>query len=332
MRTLIAFLIAAASLFGAIEGTVVNRSTGKPQPGVRVTLTKLSQAGMQAGGNATTDAQGRFSIEGDAASAHLLQAVWQGVTYNLSMQSGATGNVELPIFNALPNVSAVEVTQHMVLLETDGKELVVNETVIFQNDSLTTWNNPSSGTARISIPEAAREAVRARVIAPGGLPIERPVSSAGKGAISVDYPVKPGETRFDFSYRMPVSAPVTFSGRIYHDAGPVRIIVPPGIKAEGTGLTEIGVEPSTRATVFDVKGKDYSLTLTGAGRLETAAAEQPEQEEGQRISVISPPGFERGKWWALGLGLAFLALGFWAQYIKGTPGAAPSTAGGKRKA
>ncbi len=329
MRLFATFLAAAAMMFGAIDGTVVNKTSGKPQSGVKVTMTKLGQGGMQPGGSAVTDASGKFHIDSDAASAHLLQAVWQGVTYNLSLQPGApTTNVELPVYDALPKLSAVEVTQHMILLETNGQELVVNETIIFQNDSLTTWNDPKSGTARISVPDGVGENIRARVIAPGGLPIERPVSQAVKGMAVVDYPVKPGETRFDFSYRMPAGTPATFSSKILHDTAPVRLIIPQGITAEGEGITSLGTEPTSQATVYDIKGQSFKVTLTGSGELR-AAEEQPAPDEGQRISTILPPGYERAWKWALGLALAFLAIGFWVQYIKQPQGA---PAGGKRKA
>lgn len=329
MRLCLTFLASVAMMFGAIDGTVVNKTTGKPQAGVKVTLTKLGQGGMQPGGNATTDAAGKFHIDSDAASAHLLQAVWQGVTYNLSLQPGTPAtNVELPVYDALAKLSAVEVTQHMILLETNGQELVVNETIIFQNDSQTTWNNPKAGTARVSVPEGVGENIRARVIAPGGVPIERPVNQAVKGVGSVDYPVKPGETRFDFSYRLPATEPVSFSGRILHAAGPVRLIIPSGITAEGEGLTPLGTEPTSRASIFDVKSQSFKVTLTGSGEL-AATGEAPAPDEGQRISTILPPGYERGWKWALGLALAFLAIGFWAQYIKQTES---TSAGGKRKA
>lgn len=331
MRFLFAFLVTAATMLGAIEGTVVNKTGGQPQPGVKVTLTKLGEGGMQSGGDATTDAQGKFRIESDAASAHLLQAVWQGVTYNLSLQPGAAANnVELPVYDALPRLSAVEVTQHMILLETNGQELVVNETIVFQNDSQTTWYNAREGTAKVSVPEGVGE-IRARVIAPGGMPVERPVTK-GKGFVFLDSAVKPGETRFDFSYRVPVTAPVTFSGRLFHDPGPVRLVIPSGITVEGDNIKPLGTEQRIGAAIYGITGESYKLTLTGAGEL--TSPEQPApSDDTPRLQSIAPPGYDRAWKWAFGLTLVFLALGFWAQYIKSLKQASTTpAAGGKRKA
>ncbi len=61
MRAL-ALLLTAASAFAAVDGTVVNRSTGKPQAGAVVTLFKLTQAGPQLIQATKTDAQGKFAI------------------------------------------------------------------------------------------------------------------------------------------------------------------------------------------------------------------------------------------------------------------------------
>ena len=47
----------------AVDGVVVNVTTGKPQSGVAINLVQPSQNGMVPLGNATTDAQGQFKID-----------------------------------------------------------------------------------------------------------------------------------------------------------------------------------------------------------------------------------------------------------------------------
>ncbi len=53
----------AGCLFASIDGTVVNGTTGKPEPGVSITLVKPGQQGMQTIGAAVSDASGRFVFE-----------------------------------------------------------------------------------------------------------------------------------------------------------------------------------------------------------------------------------------------------------------------------
>lgn len=323
------FLLSLVPVFAAVDGTVVNKTTGKPQPGVKVSMTKLGQGGMQAAGSAISGPDGKFRIESDAASAHLIQAVWQGVTYNVQLapNTPATG-IEIPVFDALSSLSAVDFTQHMILVETDGKELVVNETVIVSNDSQTTWYDPKAGTLHFTVPAAAGKAVMARVIAPGGMPVERAPKPAGAGEYLIDFPVKPGETRFDISYKVPVQGDAVLAGRILHAAGPVRLVVPKGMTAEGEGLTPLGTEPRSQAAIFDIKGLAYKVKFTGVGTLaasqQVAGGEAPAQggeqeEEGARFEQIQPPGYDRAWKYALGLMLGILLLSFTALWLKPAP-------------
>ncbi len=324
-------LACALPMFAAIDGTVINKTSGKPQAGVKVNLTKLDQGGMSAAGSATSGPDGKFKIEGDGAAAHLLQAVYQGVPYNMQLPPGAPASgLEVAVYDALPKVSAAQMTQHMILLETNEQELVVQETLIYQNDANVTWYDPK-GTLRFSVPEAAGGNVMARATAPGGMPVERQPKKAGPGVYVLDYPVKPGgETRFDISYKMPVKDPMELAGKILHEPGPVRLVVPQGITVSGDGLTPLGTEPQTHAMIYDIKGTTYKFKIVGTGSLQSTsnAPEATDREEdGPRIEQILPPGYQRQWKWVLGLVLAFLALSFWAQWIK-TPGAQ----GGKPKA
>ena len=75
MRLLI-LLLSTSTLWAAVDGTVVNKSTGRPQAGVTVSLTKLGQGGMSPAGSVTTDAQGKFAFESAAPDMHLIQAVY----------------------------------------------------------------------------------------------------------------------------------------------------------------------------------------------------------------------------------------------------------------
>jgi hypothetical protein len=334
MRLAIAFL-ALTPLFAGVDGAVINKTTGKPQPGVKVSMTKLGQGGMQAAGSAISGPDGKFRLDSDAASAHLIQAIWQGVTYNVQLPPQTpTSGIEIAIFDALPVLSAVDFTQHMILVETDGKELVVNETVIVSNDSQTTWNDPKSGTLRFTVPAAAGKAIMARVIAPGGMPVEREPKPAGPGAYMVDFPVKPGETRFDISYKIPVTGDAELAGKILHTPGPVRLVVPKGITAEGEGLTPLGNEPRSQAAIFDIKGLSYKVKFTGAGTLnagqQAAGGEAPaegaaEEETGASIQQIQPPGYDRAWKYALGLTLGILILSFAALWLKPTPAVRSNT-------
>lgn len=316
MKRLLA-LLALPALLPAVDGVVVNRTTGKPQPGVSVNLIRITSAGMTPAGSAKTGPGGAFNIVSPAEpSPVLLQVVYQGVSYSLSVPPGASGSgLQMPIFDATSKPVA-KVDQHMILLETDGQEMVVNETIIYKNASTQTWADPVNGTLRVFVPAGAE--LRARATAPGGMPVERkPKPAREKGVYYLEFPIKPGETRFDVSYKMPVKEPITFSSRILHAEGATRVVVPKTIQVESADLESLGQEPSTKANIWNVKARQYSMKLTGTGTLKStqAAAAADAEEEGPRISQIDARIYDR-LYPILGLGLAVLALGFYTLYRK----------------
>ena len=307
--------LAVLPAWADVTGVVLNGTTGKPQPGVIVTLASMGQGGPAPSGAARTDAEGKFRIAGSGAGPMLVQAIYKGVLYSRPVQGGEP--VQVQVFESSPRVPDVRVTQHMILVESDGKEWVVNETVLFDNPSSVTWSDPEHGTLRFTTPEATGNNVRVRATSPSSVPVEREPRRVRAGEFALDFPVKPGgETRFDISYKFPAKETTLLKGRILHPPGPVRLVVPEGIRAEGSSLKQLGQEPSTRAMIYDVTAPEFELRLAGTGALPQTPPPSQEEENGPRVERILPPGYER--WWkvALALTAAFLALSFWAQWLK----------------
>lgn len=323
MKRATLLLWAALPAWADLSGLVVNGTTGKPQPGVFVHLTRMAQGGMSPAGSARTGPDGRFTIRTQDSGALLLQAVYKGVSYSRPLDS-AGAEIRIDVFDAAPRVPDVRVSQHMILVESDGQEWAVNETVLFDNPTKVTWNDPDRGTLQFTAPAEAGANVRVRATSPGSVPVEREPRRVRAGLFALDFPVKPGgETRFDISYKFPAGSPTILKGRILHPPGPVRLVVPEGISAEGAVLKPLGQEPSTRAAIFDIDGSEYEIRLSGMGVLPQTPPADETEEDGPRIERILPPGYDR--WWktALALIAAFLALTFWAHWIR-------SGAAGKR--
>jgi hypothetical protein len=323
MRLALLALLALPVLAG-VDGVVTNKTTNKPLPGAEVTLVKIGKDGMQPGGTVKTDASGKFVFPETLAGPALLQAVWQGVTYNAQVMPGMplTG-IQLDVFDVSPKPGAAQITQHMILVETDGKELVVNETVVFQNDSTATWQTPA-GTLKLYVPPESAASLMAKATPPAGVALDRePKKTAEKGVYTLDFPIKPGgETRFDISYKMPVKEPLELIGRVLHGPSPVRLVVPQGIAVAGAGLSPIGTEPQTGAMIYDIQNADYRVKITGTGSLRATQPPAQQEEDGPRIEQIAPPGYARTWKLALALIVAFLALSFGLQWIRSPGGAA----------
>ena len=65
MKQLAICLLLSVPMF-AVDGTVINQTTGKPANDATVTLYRLGQAGPEALESVHTDAQGKFTIKQDA--------------------------------------------------------------------------------------------------------------------------------------------------------------------------------------------------------------------------------------------------------------------------
>lgn len=330
MKALAALMLTGLAAFGAVQGTVENLTTGKPQPGAVVTLVELS-GGMKTAGSVKSDAQGKFvfdQVTPSAQTPYLLQAVHQGVTYNKMLPPGTAGTpVAMEVYDAAAKVPEAKVTQDMILLERADNQLVVNETVIFSNDAKTTFQS-NDGTLKIRVPADITGPVKMRITAPQGMPISRePEKGKEPNTWVVKYPIKPGETRIDFSYVAPANGDATeFKGRILHGGGPVRFVAPQGIKLESPALTDLGPEPRTQATVYELKGAEYNVKVSGSGQLRASAsggsdasgggASDENASESPGLDTVKPRIYTRLPW-VVGLTFGMLAIGFIALYNRG---------------
>ena len=324
MSKLVLALLAVTNLFAAIDGTVINQTTGKPQTGVNITLVKPGQGGMQTLGNTVSDASGRFVFEHDqpGGGPQLLQANYNGVNYNkLLTPNIPTSGVELEIYEATKSPAVAHIAQHMLLLEPSASEFAVNETVLIQNDSKTTFNDDTLGGFRFYLPPAANGQVKISARGPGGMPLPRPAEKTEeKDIFKINYPIKPGVTQFEITYVLVAGSPIIFHGAVVNIKGmppaPLRLVVPAGVTVEGKDLQQLGTEPKTQATIYDVTArKFFDVNVTGTGTLhnpnETNSGDEtdaPKVTEGLPKIYAHLP-------WLLALGLGILAVGLFSLYF-----------------
>ena len=71
------------------------------------------------------------------------------------------------------------------------------------------------------------------------MPIQRTAEKTNeKDIYKIQYPIKPGESRFDVSYSLPPTE--TFSSKILHGDGVTRLVTPPAVTLEGEGIRNAG--------------------------------------------------------------------------------------------
>ncbi len=344
MRTLILLALTVIAAHAGVDGTVVNGTTGKPQPGATVTLFQTSGQGPQNIGSVKTDAQGKFVFTQDVKPGQgggplLLQAVYAGVQYNKVVTPGMpTGGVDIPVYDTAKTPGGAKLEQHMILLEPAAAgEMRVSETYVYKNDGKTTWNDPERGTLQFSLPDAAQGKVEINVLAPGGLPIRRAPDPGPKAnTFKLDFPIKPGDSRVDMVWTMPFKSPGMFESHVLAKGGVIRMVAPAGVNLKGPDMDILGEEPSTKATIYNVKGPDLMIAVEGNGTLQDPSAQSGGGDNG---GGAGSPGLSENlpKLYALAAGnsglldslmavkwilatiIGMLALGFVLLYRKGDP-------------
>src|SRR5205807_403751 len=89
MRILLCLLASTFGLFAAVDGVVMNATTGKPQASVMVSVVQPSPSGMQNLATVKSGADGKFNIEARVPPGPtILQGMYQGVVYNQVLAPG----------------------------------------------------------------------------------------------------------------------------------------------------------------------------------------------------------------------------------------------------
>lgn len=325
MRLLL-FLIPVSGLFAAIEGTVINGTTGKPEPSVKVSLVQPGANGMQAIATSTSDANGSFSIDHDLPPPPaLLQADYKGVTYTQVQPPGRpTTGIQFQIYESAAKPPAGMQMAHLIMIEPSPTSLEISETFLIRNESSTTYQDSSNGTAQFYPPKAAGDKVQVSVTPPTQMTIQRQaVKGAKPGSFKIDYPVRPGETRFDMHYTLPASE--TFSEKVIDGERPTTVVTPVSVRLSGDGIKEMGVEPDVQARLYQVTAPSFEVKIEGTGSIrEREGKPSPDEDPGQpKTTEILAKIYDqellgvRTMYWVLGLTFAILALGGTLLFRKG---------------
>jgi len=324
--------LSVVTAFAAVDGAVINKTTGKPQSGATVTLYKLGQAGMESVESVKSGAQGKFHIDQTPQGPHLIQTAFDGVTYNHMLPPGsATSDVSLDVYNSSKQPGAARISRHFLIFQPTGAQMSVNEGFIFTNDGATTYNDPDGGTLKFYLPAAAKGIAQIKATAPQGMPIDRALDKTSqKDIYKVDFPIKPGETNIQVTYLVPYSSGAVFEGKtIGKTDEPTLLVVPNGVTLKGEGVEDKGREPRSQAAVFSVKSAAYKVEIAGSMPA-AAAADADSGDNGPPVEEVLPRVFrQKMQWVILALALGILSLGFILLY-RAQPAAASPISPAKR--
>ena len=141
---------------------MINGTTGKPEPSVKISLVQPGADGMQAIATTTSDANGKFSIDHDLPPPPaLLQADYKGVTYTQVQPPGRpTTGIQFQIYESATKPPQGMQMAHLIMIEPSASALEISETFLIRNESTTTFDDSSKGTAQFYPPKAAGDNVQ----------------------------------------------------------------------------------------------------------------------------------------------------------------------------
>ena len=323
--TLLLLLSTAFLANAAITGTVVNGTTGKPQPGIVINLVQPSQKGMQQLGTATSAGDGTFSFDADPAgpSPVLFQSTYQTVTYATLLQPNQPKtNVQVLVYDSSSKRDAVTVDRHGILFEPAEGQLVIREFIFLNNSGKTSYADTANGTYRFFVPAEAQK-VTVNITPPNSMALNRPAEKTDSATIrKISFPIRPGQTQIEIEYGMPPTDPLSFSGDILHTDGETRLIVPRGLSLEGEGLERFAPEPRTQSAIYGVKPGPFTVKIVGK-----VAPPEPEDPDAKSPATTAhrPRVYDRF-YWIMGLGLAIMTLMIFVMASRQPPAAARQNA------
>jgi hypothetical protein len=280
---LAALLLTAAAHAASITGTVTNKTVNKPAAGDRVVLIQL-QGGMRESNTTTTDARGKFTLELPDPGPHLIRVDHEKAGYFRIAPPG-TQSVDVEVFDVAEKVAGVSTEANVMRIETDAQGLHVIENFFVKNDSVPPRTQLSTHAYEIYLPDGAVVEASA-AMAPGGMPVaSSPVPLGDKGHYAFVFPIRPGETRFQVSYKLPYNGSYKFSQRLAIPVDNFAILMPKSMKfTPGSAAPFQPVNDDVNAQTFLAKNvsaaQPLEFTVSGTGAM-------PREEQGQSAAQPS---------------------------------------------
>lgn len=275
-----------------ITGTVTNKTTDKPSAGDDVVILKLSE-GMQEASRTKTDAHGKFSLPlPDDGGQHLVRVTHQGVNYFKPAPQGTT-RADVEVYDAAKQVAGVSGRADISRVQTDNGQLQVTELFVLENNSKPPRTQMSDHSFEFSLPDGAT--VDASLAAgPGGMPVNSaPVPTGEKNHYAFVFPLRPGETKFQVSYRTPYSGSFSFQPKILTPTDEVVVMLPKSMEFKNASpdFSASGEEKGMEIYVAHnvPEGKQLAFSVSGTGQIPRDAEDASDTGNGQDAQAGSQP-------------------------------------------
>jgi hypothetical protein len=286
-----------------ITGTVTNGTTNKPSSGDEVVLLSLA-TGMDEVAHTKTDSQGHYTLNvPDEGTPHLVRVARQSVHYSKSAPPGTT-TVDITVYDAATQLEGVVADARVFHLQASAGSLEVNEMYVLKNDSQPPRSKIGNQTFAVTLPDGAVMG-EASTTGPSGMPLPAtPVPSGVKDRYAFDFPIRPGETRFDVFYKLPYSGAYEFAFTPETQLNELGVLLPKSMKFTGVSGGFAQDTDEAGLAVYFAKNvaanQQVKFSVTGEGLI---SRDVPGAGEGQPAGPSSVPtqsGSAAASWFMVG--------------------------------
>src|SRR5712671_464539 len=212
-----------------ITGVARNQTLGLPAAGDEVILLRLDQ-GMQEEARTKTDPQGTFTFNVHSPDKlHLVRLVHQGVNYDQRASVGDALSVN--VFDASVKVQGVTGTIEIIRIGTNGNFLHVSDMIEIRNNSAPPLTQAGKHTFDVYLPAHAKiDSVLAAGSDKIGVMLTAVPIPGEPGHYAVNFPLRPGATKFSFNYDLPYRGHAAFQTRHEYPLQQMAIMIPLAMK------------------------------------------------------------------------------------------------------
>jgi len=268
---LVAFFSTVAQGASDITGKVVNQSRDEPAAGDDVVLIHLLRSSEQEA-SAKTDAHGVFTLPVKYPDTpYLVRVFHQGISYDQRASAGEA--LQIAVFDTALRVHDVTGTIEILRAGIEGNLLHVSDMYEIWNQSNPPLTEAGTHTFEAYLPAKARlDSVLAAGPGKLGMLISARVVSGRPGHYAVDFPLRPGATKFAFNYDLPYDGHAKFQTRHVYPLEQLAVMIPPTMKfSSQSAAFEILRVDTSRYQVLAANhlqaGEGPEFELWGAGSL-----------------------------------------------------------------
>lgn len=218
----------APASFGAdlITGVVRNATRAQPAAGDKVVLLDLDHSPHEQA-RTKTDSQGAFTFGlQDPGHPHIVRVIHQGVNYDKRASSGEA--ISIDVFDSTPKAQGVTGSIEIIRAGTRGNALHVSDMIEIRNESNPPVTQAGSRTFEVYLPA---DATIESVLVAG--PENTVASISAKpvwgepGHYTVNFPIRPGATKFAFNYDVPYNGHAKFRPKSIYPFQQLAVMIPP---------------------------------------------------------------------------------------------------------